>query len=135
MVSPSDTRRRYVPNPEHRDATRAKKSQWRISGAQEEQCFRRSEDAGWLDGGAGWGFHGSPGSPAPLGVGIIRTESLCLAKFVQPRNVQTWHGWPAQPDRFPADMPTAPIRTEWLRNPPMRLPRLRKLFRGQQWCP
>jgi hypothetical protein len=125
----------YESHPHHRNGN-PKKSQWIITEREEEAVFRHAEAVGWVDARAAWGFH-PPGvnPPRQCGWGVVRTERLYLAKFVKPRNSRVWHGWPAQPERKPGDIPTPAIRAKWLTDLPVSAPKLRKLFRGQPCLP
>jgi hypothetical protein len=124
----------YEPHPHHRNGN-ARKSQWIIDEMQEEAVFRYARMVGWVDERAAWGFHPPATDPPQCGSGIVRTEPLYLAKFIQPRNSRISHRWPAQPERKPADIPSAQIRSKWLAELPISEPKLRKLFRGQPCLP
>jgi hypothetical protein len=124
----------YQTHPHHRNGHR-RKSQWIITEAEEEDAFRHAEAMDWVDRRAAWGFHPPGAPPEQCGWGEIRTEPLYLAKFVKPLNSRFWHGWPAQPERKPQDIPTPEIRAKWLEDLPISAPKLRKLFRGQPCLP
>jgi hypothetical protein len=124
----------YAPHPHHRDNNR-RKSQWIVPENEEENAFRHAEAEEWLDGRAGWGFHPPAVQPQQCGWGVVRTEPLYLAKFVRPANSLVWHGWPAQPDRNAADIPSPAVRLKWLTDRPIPVAKLRKLVKGQVCLP
>jgi len=120
----------YVPNPEHRNQNVAK-SQWTIPVLDEHQCFDEAGTQGWLDATRGWGLHRPSGVPENLGVGVDRSQSLFLAKFVRGRDGDPWHGYPADPQRYHQDVPASRVCRAWLDQTLLPPPLVRRVMKGQ----
>lgn len=120
----------YVPHPDHRNGT-ALKSQWTISTADEHRCFDQARTAAWLDTTRGWGLHRPEGEPTYLGVGVDRRRRLFVAKFVRGREDEPWHGYPADTQRHPQDLPSYAVRRAWLDDGILSAVIIRRLSKGQ----
>jgi hypothetical protein len=121
---------KYEPYSAHRDGTR-RKSQWTITVRDEIRSFTAAEGDGWLDTTRGWGLHRPNRSPEYLGVAVDRDRQLFIAKFVRGRAGEPWHGYPADPQLKPQDLPAERVRRAWLDQEILPAVLIRRLIKGQ----
>ena len=120
----------YGVHPHHRNRS-PQKSQWDISRDQELDVFVNARDQHWLSKDLGWGLHIVRARVAYLGKAQDRTRRLFMAKFVDGNRDQKWHGYPADHQRRPSDIPPAPILRDWMNSSLLRRAVVRKVLRGQ----
>jgi hypothetical protein len=120
----------YQPHSHHRDGN-PKKSQWIISIPQERVSFAAAAADKWLDETTGWGLHRDGDDLDYLGKDRAGDRRLFVAKFVRGRKGENWHGYPADHQRSPADIPSKRLRREWLQDEVLPAPKIRRLSRGQ----
>jgi hypothetical protein len=120
----------YTPHEAHRNGNPVK-SQWTISVPAELRCFAEARSDGWLDATFGWGLHRPAGVPDYLGVGVNRSRQLFVAKFVRAREGEAWHGYPADPQRNPQDLPQQSVRQAWLHEAILPAVLIRRMIKGQ----
>src|SRR5688572_27130432 len=101
----------YVVNQVHRNGAR-KKSQWRISIPDEVWCFEHSVSRSWVVGSEAWGLHNPEGHPRYLGVAQDHMTEVFIAKFIGDNDI--WHGYPADHQRNPQDIPHPTVMASWL---------------------
>lgn len=124
---------KYSIDPQHRDDN-PKKSQWRISEADEEACFLRAHREGWQEEqDTYWSYYVSNGAVDYLGVAVDRARRLIVAKFVGKGKPLDWHGYPADHQMHQQDVPPLPIRNMWLKEGLMR-PQVISKIGKQQRC-
>jgi hypothetical protein len=121
---------RYTHHPDHRNRTGGK-SQWRISLPKERQAFITARAEGWLIRSTGWGLHVDNTEPAYLGVAQDHVTRVFVSKFVDGNQSQNWHGYPADHQRNPQDIPDADVLKIWMDNDLIPLSKIRKLVKGQ----
>jgi hypothetical protein len=123
----------YTPHPHHRDG-RPAKSQWTISIAEELASFDHAGREDWLmppeEPTVGWGLHCVEGSPCVLGVAVDRSRDFIIAKFVT-SNGSDWHGYPADHQSNPQDIPLEAVLASWLQGSLFSAAKVRKIVRGQ----
>lgn len=120
----------YRLNPDHRNGTGGK-SQWTIPPPDEVRCFRQADDRAWLSVNVGWGLHMPDGGPQFLGISEDRSRALFVAKFVASEAPVAWHGYPADHQRHPQDIPAPSVLKAWLDLDLLNPAKIRKLSRGQ----
>jgi hypothetical protein len=120
----------YQVHPNHRNG-RADKSQWTIPQGDEIQCFQQADARTWLLVNRGWGLHIQNGGPQLLGLSQDRDRALFVAKFVSSAAPVVWHGYPADHQRHPQDIPAPEILKAWLDSGLLIPAKIRKLSRGQ----
>jgi hypothetical protein len=135
----------YAPYEEHRNGNAAK-SQWAITRVEESRCFAEARAEAWLETTRGWGLHRPDGEPAYLGLeareacrprrsnrrkGINGPRRLFVAKFVRGRPGEAWHGYPADPQRFPQDIPSGAMCRLWLDDEILSPVVIRRMMKGQ----
>ncbi len=120
----------YHCHPHHRN-NNPNKSQWIINPTQEFDCFDLSYRKSWLKNDNAWGLHYSGQSIDYLGLGEDRNVNLFLAKFIKDQNQNYWHGYPADYQRNPQDIPDNDILEIWKYNNILSKPKIRKIMRGQ----
>jgi hypothetical protein len=120
----------YQHHPDHRN-NQGGKSQWIISEESERASFGNAVAQGWIVGRVGWGVHPPNTQPQVLGVSQDRRRQLYIAKFVASQAPVLWHGYPADHQRHPQDVPAAPILRNWLTGALFVPAKIRKLLKGQ----
>jgi len=125
----------YVNHPHHRDATNHDKSQWTITGDEEEATFSRTVNQGWYKQSTGWGLHLPNGDPEYLGIsrraGPLNTaRRLFIAKFVQDPNRPCWHGYPADHQRHASNVPPDTLLRTWCEANLLRWAVMSKIMKG-----
>lgn len=124
----------YSPNPEHRNNNPCK-SQWIITEKEEIECFRVAYDKGWTNERDAWGLHYSQNTIAYLGIAENRTINLFIAKFKNDVPHNNWHGYPADYQRKPQDIPDKEILSKWITNNVLAKAKIRKIMAGQPCKP
>lgn len=120
----------YCIHSHHRNGTPGK-SQWSIPKIHERDAFVHARNQNWLLQDVGWGLHIAGGQVAYLGVAQDRKRQLFVAKFVDGDQIQAWHGYPADHQQHPKDIPTQNTLQKWLNANLLRPAVIRKLVRGQ----
>ena len=120
----------YCVHPHHRNGT-PHKSQWSIPESQERNVFIHARDQNWLLQTVGWGLHVVNGRVEYLGTTHNGTRCLFVAKFVDASENHTWHGYPADHQRRPSDIPSVCILQRWMTSNLLRRAVIRKIVRGQ----
>lgn len=118
----------YRPNNRHRDRTPGK-SQWTIPEVDELACFTLATAQGWCLADVGWGLHCPNTDPQYLGVAQDHHTEVFLAKFVN--GAGEWHGYPADHQRKPQDIPLESILNSWMTRQLLSPAKVRKIVRGQ----
>lgn len=121
----------YKANPKHRNWS-AGQSQWTIPLAAETACFDHAWTSGWCPSGKGWGLHLVGDTAEYLGVVEDHLTTVFVAKFVSDPGHATWHGYPADHQRKPQDIPIAEVCRLWLEGRVIRPATIRKLGKGQR---
>jgi len=126
----------YFSKTDHRDQS-VPKSQWTVTFAEEQGCFKNATAAGWNGGNTTrWGLHTiSSAKPAFLGLSARAygtSRQLFIAKFVDSDANDSWHGYPADPYRLHQDIPPSMILNVWQRLAYLRPALVRKLGKGQR---
>ncbi len=127
VIAPGVT---YGVHPHHRNGAHGK-SQWDISEGQERDVFVNARNQNWLLQDMGWGLHLVAGQVSYLGRAQDRQRRIFVAKFVDGNQNQFWHGYPADHQRNPGDIPVQNILQGWLNAKLLRRAIVRKLVRGQ----
>jgi len=120
----------YLNHPHHRNGMPGK-SQWAISEADEVQSFIRAGANHWLRVSEGWGLHVPEHRPCYLGYAQDRITRLFVAKFVCGNARGTWHGYPADHQTSPRDIPDEEILQAWINLSLVTPAKTRKLAKGQ----
>jgi hypothetical protein len=123
----------YVFKRDHREESRAEKSQWRITLDQEIACFVLMREQSWGSHRQGWSLHLREARVHYLGVGVDRKRQLFLAKFLGEPEAERWHGYPADYLTFPQDIPGGPILLAWVELGYLSRAKMRKIL-CQQPC-
>jgi hypothetical protein len=124
----------YLVNPEHRNNNSCK-SQWIITQTEEIECFRMAYNEGWTNQKEAWGLHYSLNAITYLGIAENRTINLFVAKFKNDVHHNNWHGYPADYQRKPQDIPDKEILTRWMINNVLSKAKIRKIMAGQPCKP
>jgi hypothetical protein len=103
----------YLYKSDHRNGGNPLKSQWVIDLAAELSCFEGAHSAGWIDDTVAWGLRIIGGVPSVVGTSI-RGVPLKLAKFVETKQPQYWHGYPADYRQNAQDRPSVEILLKWV---------------------
>jgi len=119
----------YQHHPDHRNGTPAK-SQWIITEAQERDAFDGARTRNWLKVRLGWGLHAPNAHASYLGISPNGQE-VFVAKFVASNPPVVWHGYPADHQRNPHDVPELQILRDWENSQLITPSQMRKLLRGQ----
>lgn len=120
----------YSHHPDHRNGT-ARKSQWIIPEHDERVCFSTARTRGWTSEGVGWGLHLPNARVEYLGIDDGGEYSLFIAKFVDGNKNGQWHGYPGDPQRHAADIPSPDVLRSWLHCELLSAAKIRKIARGQ----
>jgi hypothetical protein len=121
----------YLHHPHHRNGVSGK-SQWIITQPEETVSFSRSLAEGWLRTTEGWGLHTPQQSPEYLGYARDHSTQVFVAKFVGDDVAGTWHGYPADHQRCPQDIPDEAALQAWIDASLLTPAKLRKVARGQR---
>lgn len=120
----------YIHNPHHRSIGYAGvKSQWKISVAEESQCYQTAVIKRWLGGESYWGLHIQGVVPCVLGV-APSNDSLYIAKFVS--NQDVWHGYPVAHWLSPYDRPRIAVLADWVANGYINRAKKARIHRGKK---
>ena len=120
----------YHHHPSHRNGA-LNKSQWRIARPEELTCFQRSVREGWSVSPVGWGLHITNEELAILGVAQDHSTEVFLAKFVDPSEADSWHGYPADHQRNLQDIPDPHVLRAWMSDGLITPAKARKIARAQ----
>jgi hypothetical protein len=107
------------------------KSQWRIPESDERNAFNQARIRAWLSDACGWGLHTPDGIVSILGVSQDHDRPLFVAKFLANAAPRFWHGYPADHQRNPQDIPDDRILSDWMTSGLLTSAKVRKLTRGQ----
>jgi hypothetical protein len=121
----------YVVNVQHRNSN-PNKSQWVITPDQERAVFLRAHESGWLLPTVGWGLHVLEGAATYLGLSTDRERQLVVAKFVGGQSPIDWHGYPADHEVHPQDIPEEFVLDRWLSQGVLPAPKVRKIGKAQR---
>jgi len=121
----------YIANQQHRDGN-PHKCQWTIPEDEETAVFQRAHAEGWLLPSTGWGIHIRDGQAAYVGMAVDRQRELLLAKFVAGNAPVVWHGYPADHQMNPQDIPDELVLSKWLNSGVLSAPKLRKIGKAQR---
>ena len=105
----------YICNPMHRTPILGK-SQWTILPTDEVDTFRTAYIKTWLLAHIGWGLYYKNQAIDYLGLAQDHITKVFLAKFVNDQPHNTWHGYPADYQRNPQDIPDLSILKLWLQD-------------------
>jgi hypothetical protein len=120
----------YQHHPDHRNGN-TKKSQWTISEPAERESFRQAGVREWLSVDRGWGLHTPNERPEVLGESQDRERKLFVAKFVASAAPVVWHGYPADHQRHPQDVPESRILSAWESSGLLAAAKITKLLKGK----
>ena len=120
----------YEYNPVHRNGTPGK-SQWRITEIEESDSFICACDHLWVLDKVGWGFHFKEGKVQYLGVAQDHRTLVFIAKFVNDKPHNTWHGYPADHQKKQQDIPDDEIRALWIAEGVLPAQKIRKIGSAQ----
>jgi hypothetical protein len=120
----------YQHHPHHRNGIHGK-SQWRIPELDERNAFDQARNRNWLTDACGWGLHTPNGIVSYLGVDQDHGRQLFVAKFIVSDAPAVWHGYPADHQRNPQDIPDNDVLRDWMRSRILTDAKVRKLMRGQ----
>lgn len=126
----AETPSEYRSHQPHRNRS-PQKSQWCITEAEETQSFRLASEKEWLGGTHGWGLHFIEDRPDYLGTAQDHTTRLFVAKYVRSATADSWHGYPADHQRHPQDIPSEKVSTKWSQESYLSPAKIRKLIKGQ----
>jgi len=125
----------YVNHPHHRDPANPDKSQWTIAREYERDVFRITMTRHWCDSRTGWGLHTPDGLVQYLGrARALPGETgarLFVAKFVHDITSPIWHGYPADHERHPSNIPPEPLLKSWGDAGFIRWAAIAKVLRGK----
>jgi len=107
------------------------KSQWRIPEVDERSTFDQARIRNWLSVTCGWGLHTPNGVVSVLGVAQDHNRQLFVAKFIANAAPALWHGYPADHQRNPQDIPGIEVLRDWMISGLLTAAKIRKLTRGQ----
>ncbi|YCI30132.1 hypothetical protein M1E08_04450 [Erwinia sp. PK3-005] len=125
----------YTPNPQHRNAAfAAKKTQWIVPLAIEQQCYTQAVQEDWLYKDCYWGIHWNDAfckaeelgtAPAPI------DDNVQIAKYVCDSH-DNWHGYPVAHWGAPWDRPDTGVLRKWLANGFISATKMSKIIRGKK---
>lgn len=121
----------YFHHPHHRNG-RNGKSQWIIAPPAEEFSFAQALARGWLRTNEGWGLHTPTESPEYLGRARDHVTQVFVAKFVGDQAAEMWHGYPADHQRCPQDIPDEAALQSWIDANLLTPAKVRKVAKGQR---
>lgn len=121
----------YMNHPDHRNG-RHGKSQWNIPPLAEQHSFSEAHANGWLRASEGWGLHTSSRSPQYLGYAQDHATEVFVAKFVGDQGGALWHGYPADHQRCPQDIPAEAVLQAWIDAELLTPAKARKVAKGQR---
>jgi len=130
----SDSLYTYTPNPQHRD-NKVGKSKW-LRAVKEEDEFNIFELAlknNWIldDERNGWGLFFYNEKIKYLGViNNPRQKLSFIAKFVNDKSRNDWHGYPADHIKHTHDKPHADILNQWMIKGFIPRAKMRKILRS-----
>ncbi len=101
----------------------------------EVDVFKQALTSGWTTGTHAWGLHVPNGSILYLGVAQDHSTQVFIAKFVDGTAKNDWHGYPADHERNPHDIPDTAILNNWLSSKILSAAKIRKISRGQPCNP
>lgn len=116
----------YTPNVVHRNLAQGK-SQWTIPEAEEIQCFRNSDESGWVSDVVGWGLHDIKGSIGYVGIDRNGAGAV-VAKFIDSSPSGAWHGYPASQTERPSES----VLANWLNRELLRPKAIKNISRGMR---
>lgn len=119
----------YFHKTDHRNGS-PRKSQWTISEINEREVFKVTVLKNWIDKD-GWGLNLDKDNVDYLGIGRIRQHRLFIARFLNYKNGNTWHGFPADHMENRQDVPSNTILNEWQNSNILAPSKIRKIMRGQ----
>ena len=103
---------KYMIVPQHRGSPTEHKSVWTISNQEEISCFTNSVVSRWKCDKYHWGVSKVNGVIIQLGTNY-ENHVLQIAKFVDSSCNDCWHGYPANLQRHPGDIPSMAVLNLW----------------------
>jgi hypothetical protein len=120
----------YTPKPDHRNNS-PEKSQWTITEKDELKCFKNAYLKSWKKGQNAWGLHFNEDVVEYLGMSKDKSTRLFIAKFISDNFHGTWHGYPADYQHKPQDIPDPDILKDWIKNKLLKKAKISKIMQGK----
>ena len=87
----------------------------------------------WVSNNNAWGVFFNNGEVDYLGVAQDHITQVFIAKFVKDVNHNDWHGYPADHQSHPQDIPDQSVLNDWLVNKILPKAKIRKI-QGSMPC-
>ena len=120
----------YTIKLDHRNKSK-EKSQWTVSHQDEITIFVDAYTRIWVNKDNAWGVFFNNGKLDYLGVAQDHFTQVFIAKFINDTAHNNWHGYPADHQSHPQDIPDESILKNWLDNDILPKSKINKIARGK----
>ena len=122
----------YTIKLDHRNKSKDK-SQWTVSHKDEVfTVFKDAYTRTWVSNNNAWGVFLNNGKLDYLGVAQDHFTQVFIAKFVNDTAHNNWHGYPADHQSHPQDIPDQAILNDWLVNGILPKAKISKIVGGKR---